>query len=389
MRGLLWLLVLFALAVGVALALHYNDGYVLLVWPPYRAEISLTLALALVFVGFLIFYLMLRTIALARSLPRRAREFRRRRQGEKMVEAMYDAARLLFEGRFSQSLKKASEAHAAGQSPALAALLAARSAQKLRESSKQKIWLDLAVRDDAKTQAAALMLEAEMHVEMRRFDEALVALKRLQESAGRHIAALRLELRAQQGSGHWDEVLRITRLLEKRQALPPEIAREIVLKAHQENLQQRRSDLAQLQAYQKKMPTLERTPRLALTYAQALIALEAHDEAKDAIEVQLDAEWDSRLVNLYGLTRGSDLNAQIARADRWLPAHRDDPQLLLALGRMCFAQRLWGKAQTYLEAALSLSDRREIRLELARLFEQTERVDDAMPHYRAAAEQSA
>jgi HemY protein len=52
---------------------------------------------------------------------------------------------------------------------------------------------------------------------------------------------------------------------------------------------------------------------------------------------------------------------------------------------LCLEQRLWGKAQTYLEAALSLADRRDVRLELARLFEQTERADEAMKHYRAAA----
>ena len=43
MKSLFWLLALFALAVGVALGGRYNDGYVLLVMPPYRTEISLNL----------------------------------------------------------------------------------------------------------------------------------------------------------------------------------------------------------------------------------------------------------------------------------------------------------------------------------------------------------
>ena len=47
MKGLLWVLALFALAVGISLAAHVNDGYVLLVLPPYRAEISLNLAILL------------------------------------------------------------------------------------------------------------------------------------------------------------------------------------------------------------------------------------------------------------------------------------------------------------------------------------------------------
>ena len=385
MKGLLWVLTLFALAVGIALAAHFNDGYLLLVLPPYRAEISLNLAIVIVLGCFFLLYALLRGVALTLSLPRRVREFRERRRREKMAESFYDVTRLIFEGRYSQAMKKADAAHASGQSPALAALLAARSAQRLHEPDKQKAWLERAAQDDPKMQPACLMLEAEMHIEMQRFDQAVSALKRLQQSSGRHIAALRLELRAQQGCANWDEVLRIARQLEKRNALLPELAQEIKLKAHQENVRQRRSDLAQLQAYQSKIPLREASPRLARTYAETLIELGAQDEALGFLEAQLDKEWDSRLVGLYGLTPGGELSARIACADRWLLQHRDDSHLLLALGRLCLAQRLWGKAQTYLEAALSLADRREVRLELARLFEQTERAEEAMQHYRAAA----
>lgn len=386
MRGLLWLLTLFALAVGIALAAHFNDGYLLLVMPPYRAEISLNLAIVLVLGGFVMLYALVRAAALTLSLPRRVREFRERRRREKVAASFYDVARLMFEGRYSQALKKAGEAHAAAVSPALAALLAARSAQRLHEPDKQQVWLDRAAHDDPRMKSACLMLEAEMHLERQRFEDAVSVLKRLQQLSGRHIAALRLELRAQQGCGHWDEVLRIARLLEKRHALVPELAQEIKLKAHQENIRQRRSDLSQLQAYQRAMPSGEVSPRLAYCCAEALRELGADDQALSLIEAQLDRQWDSQLVALYGRISGGDPTARLASADRWLLGHRDDAQLLLALGRMCLAQRLWGKAQTYLDAALSIADSRELRLELARLFEQTDRAEQAMVHYRAAAE---
>ena len=224
MKGLLWVLTLFALAVGISLAAHFNEGYVLLVLPPYRTEVSLSLAVLLVGGGFLLVYALLRGLALTRSLPRRVREFRQRRQREKMFDVFYEAARLTFEGRFSQALKRAGEAHAAGQSPALAALMAAYSAQRLHEPFKQKTWLDLAVQADPKMQCACLMLEAEMLVDSHRFDEAITVIKRLQALSGLHIAALQLELRAQQGGGHWNDVLRIVHLLEKHNAVTPERA---------------------------------------------------------------------------------------------------------------------------------------------------------------------
>ncbi len=386
MKGLLWVLALFSLAVGVSLASRYNEGYVLLVYPPYRTEITLNFTILLLFVAFLAFYFLLRTLTLTLSLPGRVREFRARHQREKAAREFFDVARLMFEGRYAQVLKKASTAHTAGQTPALTALLAAYATQRLREPAKQKEWLARAAQADPKVIPACLMLEAELLIEIHRFDEAIDVLKRLQESAGRHIAAMRLELRAQQGSGNWDEVLRIVRLLDKRNALVPELVREIKLKAHRENIRQRRDDLPALQAYQKKMPSSESTTRLARDFAEALIALGAHTEAQRYIEGQLNKEWDSRLIALYGLSRGVDLTARLAWADKLLPAHPDDPQLLLALGRMCIEQRIWGKAQSYLEASLSLADGREVRLELARFYELTERPAEAMPHFRAAAE---
>ncbi len=386
MRGLLWVLTLFALAVGISLAARFNEGYVLLVLPPYRAEISLNLAILFFLGGFVIVYALLRGVALTLSLPGRVREFRQRRQREKMFDVFHEAARFIFEGRFSQALTKAGEAHAAGQSPALAALMAAYSARRLHEPFKQKTWLDQAAQDDPKMQSACLMLEAEMLVATRRFDEAIVLLKRLHELAGVHIGALRLELRAQQGAGQWDEVLRLVRLLEKHNALAPELAQSARNGAHRENIRLRLGDPGALRAYKNELPPRELSIDVARDYAQSLLKLEASDEAQDFIGARLEIEWDAPLVRLYGLIRGGNLLSRINAADNWLSRRPDAPDLLLALGRMCLEQQLWGKAQTCLERSLLLADCRDVHLELARVFDLTGRAEEAMAHYRTAAE---
>jgi HemY protein len=60
MRALFWLLTLAALAVGLALAARYNEGYVLLVLPPWRAEVSLNLFILAAIAGFFLIYLLAR-----------------------------------------------------------------------------------------------------------------------------------------------------------------------------------------------------------------------------------------------------------------------------------------------------------------------------------------
>jgi HemY protein len=73
---------------------------------------------------------------------------------------------------------------------------------------------------------------------------------------------------------------------------------------------------------------------------------------------------------------------QIERAESWLREHRADGALLLALGRLCARQELWGKAQSYLEAAISVEPTYAGHLELARLHEKLGNADAARRHER-------
>lgn len=388
MKGLFWILALFALAVAVALGAGF-DGYVLLVMPPYRAEISLNLMLLLLLALFLAFYAVLRGLSLTFGLPRQVREYRQRRQRDQAAAVFQDAVRLLFEGRFGQALKKASEAHAAGTAPGLSALIAARAAQRMREGEKQQGWMARAQQSDPRTEAATLMLEAEMMNEARNFDAALAALGRLQARQGRHIAALRLELRARQGIGDWDGVLKLARQLVKRDALPVTVVGEIRTQAHLANISQRMGDKAQLIRYLRSVPDFERERRVALAAAKALAGLGADGEAQKLIEAVLDGApddaWASELVAIYGRLSGADQMARIAKAEAWLLRHPDEARILIALGRMCYRKKLWGKAQTYFEASLAVEMTQEAHLELARLNDELARPEAANKHYRASA----
>lgn len=388
MKGLFWILALFGAAVAVALGARLNDGYVLLVFPPWRAEVSLNFFVLALLAVFAVFYAVMRVLSATFGMPKRVREYRARQQRDKAGMVFQDAVRFLFEGRFGQAMKKAQEAHAAGTARGLSALVAARAAQRMREPEKQRFWLDHARTDDPQTEAATLMLDAEMANEERRFDDALTALGRLQCKQGRHIAALRLELRARQGSGDWDGVLKLVRQLAKRDALPVEVVRETRTQAHLANIARSSADQGRLTGYLRGIPAEERGRRVVLAAARALIALDADSDAQKLIETALDAAgddaWQPDLVALYGRLGGGEQTARIAKAEAWLRRHPDDALLLIALGRMCQRQRLWGKAQSYLEASLSVAATQEAHLELAHLFDQLGRSDEANKHYRAS-----
>jgi len=388
MRALLWLLTLAALAVGLALAARYNDGYVLLVLAPWRVELSLNLLILLQVFGFFLLYLLLRAVSHMLSLPQAVREFRARRSREKAEQAFGNAVRFIFEGRYGHTLKNAAAAYAAGHLPGLSALLAARAAHAMRDEQREREWLARALeheQKDGSIRLARLMTEAELLIGDRNFDAAQEVLDALAVS-GRHIAAQRLALRACQALGDWREAVRIVRQLEKHRALTQEQAAPLKLHANREILRAVSSDMGSLVNYWRGLPADERhQPRLAEDVARSLIALGDSHAAQRILEEELDAGWDSRLVAVYAECRQGDVLERIAKAESWLRQQPYDAQLLLALGRLCRQQQLWGKAQSFLEASLSVQESRAVHIELAQLFDVLERHDDANRHYRAAA----
>ena len=133
----MWVLAVFALAVGLSLAAQLNDGYAILVFPPYRAELSLNLAILLALAGFALGYMLLRLVGHTLRLPLHVRAFHARRREARGRAAMLAALQAWFEGRFGRAEKSAGEAYELGEAPALSALIAARAAGELREIERR------------------------------------------------------------------------------------------------------------------------------------------------------------------------------------------------------------------------------------------------------------
>ncbi len=390
MRALFWLIGLFSLAVGLSLAARYNDGYALFVLPPWRVEISLNLLAVLLIAGFVFIYSLLRLVANTSAMPGKVRAFRQRKADDKARLELRKAVTHLFEGRYGQAIKNAEAAQMAGEAPGLACVVAARAAHAMNDQPRFQTWIDKASAYDAEIRSARLMSLADLHCRSHRFDEALESLEALDKGGQRHIAALRLLLKARQGAGQWQEVQRLSRHLEKHKAISSEYATALKVKATRQLIQDMDGDPRGLARYFSQLPSSERhNPRLAGLAAQALIQAGDEDAAQAArtiIEAALERTWEPELLPLYAQIEHDDWLSRTAQAEQWLQDHPKDAHLLLALGQLCLQQKLWGKAESYLEAALSLNPSRAPHLALARLHDQFGRTESANRHFRKAAE---
>lgn len=78
MKYVIWIVLIFAAAVALSSAAH-NAGYVLLVYPPYRIELSLNFFVLLLLLFAFVSYHLTRLIMMVVNLPKNARSYRLQR----------------------------------------------------------------------------------------------------------------------------------------------------------------------------------------------------------------------------------------------------------------------------------------------------------------------
>ncbi|MEO7741862.1 MAG: heme biosynthesis HemY N-terminal domain-containing protein [Usitatibacter sp.] len=387
MRFAIWSIVLAAVAVGIALFARNSTGYVVIVQAPYRIELSLNLLVFLVVAGYFAFYMLVRLATTLIGIPRRVRAYREERTRTRLRQALNDALLAFFQGRYASAEKSAAAAILGDETKGVAAIIAARSAHELGRFNEREQFLDQAKGAEPEVDQARLTTLADLLVSQGRHDEALAVLKDLSARDSRNLRLLRLKLQAEQALRNWDEVLATAASLLKLGGIGPVEAAAARRAAHLGNLNRKAQDATALGAYWKQLPPETRMDAaVAATAARYHLALGGNAEAQAIVEQALEREWNPSLVALYGDAAGDDALPQIERAEKWLRGHARDPALLLALGKLCMRQSLWGKAQSYIEASLALEPTHDGHMTLASLMEKIGKPQEAEKHFRRSAQ---
>ncbi|CAG9934219.1 heme biosynthesis HemY N-terminal domain-containing protein [Candidatus Nitrotoga arctica] len=385
MKFLVWLLGLFSLAVALKLAAH-NPGYVLLVYPPYRIEVSLTLFVLMMLALFVLGYFTVRLALSAVRLPAYVRQFRIERAHRKGRSAMMEALDAFFEGRFAVAEKAAVRAMELGESSGLNPVIAARAAHELREFERRDAYLASADNESAGVSTMRWMAQAKFNLDQHQPQAALQSLKELRESGVKgHVGALHLELRAQQQARNWDAILDVVDQLEKRSAMDSVAVAQIRQQAWLEKIRAHTLDAPALLAIWKSTPgEFKRRPKVVAAAARAFIHQGDCRNARQIITDRLNAAWDSDLVMLYGECLTGEAGSHIEQAEHWLKQHPDDAGLLLVLGKLCLHQGLWSKAQNYLDASNSIVPSSVAYTTLGHLSEKLHQPDEAFKYFQKA-----
>ncbi|OEZ57698.1 putative protoheme IX biogenesis protein [Duganella sp. HH105] len=382
-----------AAAIGIAVTARFNPGNVVLFYPPHRIDLSLNFFVVLEVALFVFLYFVIRAFRATVSMPGKVAAYRQRKRERDGNKGLREALKALFEGRFGHAEKAAMRASELPENAGVASLIGARAAHRMRQSARRDNWL-AKLADDQAMKTARLMTMTELLVDDHQPEQALEAVRELNASGTRHIHALQWSLKAQQQAKNWPEVLRLVRSLDKHRALHPALSSRLRELAYDDMLSDSAHDAESLMRVWATVPTADRIkPYVACRAATALNARGLHDEARLVAEESLAADWDDRVVRAYreaAAPAGSAaLLVQIEHCENWIHARPTDAELALTLGSLCLKQKLWGKAQRYLEQALSdAADPRMVReshLKLAQLHEALAQPEEAANHYRQCA----
>src|SRR5690606_32390612 len=217
-------ILLVALAVAMALLLRTHGGNVLIMAPPWRIELSLTLAVLLLLAIFVVVHITLRIVYWLSGSPERFRLWRGRRAEKRDAELLEFGWIGMMEGRYDQAHKEFQrllDRTQSSQRQVLAALALARSAHDDADYERRDAALERArlAANEPRLREATAIAAAEMLLDEGSAQQALELLQPIQDATSLHVNATRLLLRAHRQLGNEDQVYELTRLLSRRGGL--------------------------------------------------------------------------------------------------------------------------------------------------------------------------
>ncbi len=401
MRGLLWVLLIFAVAVAGAGTLGRNDGLVAIFWGHWRTDLSLNLFVLLTLAACAVVVWAGHTINRLLSLPRRAQEWRTLRKERAAHAALREAQLSLLAGRYGRA-RKASERALSLQAEvpdlapvhdfaAVASGLAAASAHHLQDRERrQALWTHALASAEASTVRdwgdAMHLQQASWALEDRDHDSAQAALLRLSPGAQRRTQAMKLRLHAARAAREPLQALQTARLLAHHKAYSPAVAQSLLRALANEALEQAR-DAEQLRRVWSQLDRNERQDPVVATRAATLArtvgsAGDGQRWLRPLLEPDIDKRLDSKdrervalalldaadpahalpadsRATTPGGTGIPPTNAPtstptelLSTLERWTQLHPTQGSVQAAVGRSFANAGLYGKARQQLDSAV-------------------------------------
>jgi HemY protein len=233
------------------------------------------------------------------------------------------------------------------------------------------------------------LMQAQLMVDRQQPEEALAILNRLDKKLTNHPQVLKLLKQVHLSVNDWDGLRRLVPRLAAQKLISPTEREQLEYRAYRELIvfeSKNPSDIERVRSLWADMPDyLRANTELIVLYTEALVQAGEEPIAERLLGHSLDHHWDARLVKRYGLLN-VDARRQLAKAEQWLKERPNDPELLLACGRLSLRTGQWTKAQEYFETSQRQRPNGVVCAELARLYASLGEHNKSQLYYRHSVE---
>lgn len=377
MKQLIWIIVLFAIAIGLAMAAKTYSGNVFIVVENYLLRVNLHLFVIGLIAAVVVLYLLTQLLFGLLATPERMSRFGSKRQSRKAAEALNAAGLAFFEGKYQEAEQAAAKVLAnkeAGNNRILALMIGAHAADQSGNAELRQQYLADIARLPEKQQLSRYLLQAESALNQQNHAEVDTNLKAAAQINPRLTRLVQLQLRQAAAQGNALEILDKTDKLRRAGAMNESEAQGYTQHAYR-SLLNMASDNDSMKLALKRIPDHIKDGALSVEIAEKYESLGLYAQAVNWVDNHYPRSRNAQLLPAFvESVRYLDEHAQrkaIDTADSWLKDSPEDAKLLLHLGELAFGQQLWGKAQSYLEASLAVAPSNAARLALAKVLDQT------------------
>lgn len=387
-----WLIILaLALALGgIAVWLaEFEPGFVLIQYGQWTLETSLIVFTVAILLLLALLYFAIRSVVVVKNVPDRLLRWQENLRHKRASNALTNGLITLEEGRWAEAERMLLRHASNSETPLLHYLAAARAAQKQQAAERRDAYLQLAHESTPSADIAVGVVQAELQLSAGQKEQALATLQHLREVAPKHPYVLQLLQQLYQETAQWQEVQSVLPDLRKRHVLDARSANQLSAEAMVGQLQNALSQQQweQMEQLWLNSPAkIRQSEQVIKTYISGLIAQEKQQQALQLIEEYLRKDWSDLLVYQYGTILEGDVLKRLAIAEKWLPEHQQNPWLLLTLGRLAQANKLWAKAEAYLRSSIEHGSRGEAYQALAAVLLAQDKRDAAADAYKQGLE---
>jgi len=377
------------LASFIGIVAYQDNGYVLIGRGYTTIEMSLSLFILLQIILYVVITFLLRSIKKTWHLPSVIRQHHQLSKKSKAQKTSKQGLIALAQGQWKKAEKALIKNVGHSETPLLNYLSAARAAQKLNEPERRDHYLSMAHKSMPEADFAVELTQAELQLAHGQLEQSLATLVHLRSLSPKHSHVMHLLAQLYEKLNSWQELRNLLPDLKKYKVLNTielyrlqKISIQCLLKQAMSGANNAEKSKTLIPIWASLPKELKADSDLILNYSSQLIDLNQDDIAEPLLKTAIKQQWQIQLIYLYGLIKSSHSQQQLNFAESLIKQHGQNPILLLTLGRLCLTQKLWGKAQSYLEASLGINPMAETYKELGELMAKLDEAEKSSDYFK-------